>query len=394
MQSHNKLNRSIAVSLAVLLTVCNLPLMAADKTQAATIGSVTSVGNVQLRGVTLSNEGTLFSGDRLNVGPGAYARVAASSGQKLELGSNSDVAVTRDGDNTDLQMTSGNVSFKGNGKGSTRVRIGVYDVVASSDAAGNIAFTGSSMFGVRMTNGSATVRNTRTKQSFVVQKGVERLVSLTTGDNFPTMSQLASSVPAAVPAPRRQGTSSMSTATLVSIVAAAAGGASLVTYFLARSDDDERGTQVKALGNLNSLAQNASATAAVATQVSSVAGQAAVAISASSLSATAKSALQAQVTSITNSANAAAAKITTLNSKISALQAQIATQEDGPTAQQQVEINQLVSDLNSARTDVNNAIAALNTLLASAQAQGVTGLPANPGFQPLPPVSASASVPV
>src|SRR5689334_19812674 len=122
MQSHNSTTRMTALALVGLLTFCTLPLSAADKT-ASSIGSVTSTGSVQLRGIGLSNDGTLFSGDRLNVGPGSYARVVAGTGQKLEIGANSDVVVTRDGNNTTLQMASGNVAFKGTGNGSTRVQI-------------------------------------------------------------------------------------------------------------------------------------------------------------------------------------------------------------------------------------------------------------------------------
>src|SRR5438477_2285420 len=92
--------------------------------RAAAFGSVTSVGSVQLRGVTVSNEGTLFSGDRLNVGAGSFASVLAGNGQKLSVGANSDVVVSREGDDTHITMVSGNLGFKGNRKGSLHVRIG------------------------------------------------------------------------------------------------------------------------------------------------------------------------------------------------------------------------------------------------------------------------------
>ena len=396
MRSHNTTTRSIALVLVVLLTVCNLPLLAADKTS-STIGSVSSAGNVQLRGVALSNEGTLFSGDRLSVGAGSYARVTAASGQKLEIGANSDVVVSREGNNTDLQMASGNVSFKGTGKGSTRVHIGDFDVVITPDAAGNISFVGSETFGVRLSSGSATVRNARTKQSFVVQKGNARMVSLNTGANYASLGQLASSVPSVPPPalPRRQSSSGMSTASVVSIVAAAAGGAALITYFLAREDSDERGAQVKALSSLSSISQTASATAAVAAQASSVAGQASAAINASTISAASKASLQAQVNTVLTSVNNAAAKINSLNAKIGPLQSQIAAQDDGPTPAQQNELNALNNELNSARADLSTAIATLNALLASALALGVPGLPANPNLQ-VPPAAnvASASAPL
>lgn len=395
MRSHNTSSRMTALSLVFLLTFCTLPLSAADKTAHATIGSVSSVGSVQLRGVALSNDGTLFSGDRLNVGPGSYARVLAGTGHKLEVGANSDVVVSREGDNTNLQMASGNVSFRGNGKGSTRVRIGVFDVAVSPDASGNIAFVGSNAFGVRITGGSATVKNTQTKKSFVVQKGSERLVSLTTGDNSPTMAQLASSVPAAVPAMPRRQASSFNTGMWVSIVAAAAGSAALITYFLAREDDDDRAGQIKALTDLAAISQNAAQVATAAAQVSATASAAQAAINANtSLSAANRTLLLNQVTTITSQANSAATKIANITARINTLQNAIANQEDGPTAQQQTELSTLINDLNSARTDANNAIAALNALLSQASALGVANLPTNNTQAVPPPTVASASVPL
>jgi hypothetical protein len=319
------------------------------------------------------------------------------TGHKIEVDANSDVVVSREGDNTYLQMSSGNVSFRGNGKGSIHVRIGAYDVAASPDAVGNVSYVGSSAFGVRIKSGSALVRDTQTKKSFVVQKGGEQIVSLTTGSNTPTMAQLASAVPSAVPAPalpRRQASSGWNTGMLVGVVAAAAGGAALVTYFLAREDDEEGTSRTKALTNLAAISSTAAATSAAAAQAASVASQAQTAINASNLSAAAKAALQTQVTTITSQANSAGQKIATLNAKITTLQNAIAAQEDGPTAAQQNELNALIGELNSARNDANNAITALNTLLSSAAAQGVTGLPSNPNLQPIPPANvASASSP-
>src|SRR5688500_4452414 len=90
--------RLMAVSLVVLVVGSTMPLSAAEVARTASIGSVSAVGAVDLRGVRITGDGTLFSGDRVNVLPGAYAKVAFGAGPKLEVGSGSDVTVTREAD--------------------------------------------------------------------------------------------------------------------------------------------------------------------------------------------------------------------------------------------------------------------------------------------------------
>ena len=94
MRIHKHGLRSVAVLLSVLLMVYTLPLSAADGTSRATsIGQVSARGAVDLRGVRISDDGTLFSGDRMNVGSGAYATVALKAGPRIEADSGSDVTV-------------------------------------------------------------------------------------------------------------------------------------------------------------------------------------------------------------------------------------------------------------------------------------------------------------
>jgi len=74
MRIQRHITQFIAVSLAILMLGATAPVSAAEIAAPANIGSVSAVGSVQLRGVGIS-EGTLFSGDRLNVAPGGYAKV-------------------------------------------------------------------------------------------------------------------------------------------------------------------------------------------------------------------------------------------------------------------------------------------------------------------------------
>ena len=399
MRIHNQGLRSVALLLAVLLVVYTMPLSAAEGTSRATsIGQVSANGAVDLRGVRISGDGTLFSGDRMNVGSGAYAKIALGAGPKIEVGSGSDVTVTRETDNVLVQLTSGNVAFKGDGKSPIHVRVGAYEVTVPGDASGNVAYVGKDVFDVRVLTGSVSVRNTRTKQSFSVQKGSERLISLQTGDIQQPLAQLASSAPSSVPAlPQTAQGSGLSRGGWIAVIGTIAGAAAAIIVLTTRNDDTDedaatRLAQVKAVQNLNAIASTATATNTLATNVSASASAAIATINGSSASAATKSSLTNSANLIIAKANSATAKVATLNAKISTLQNTIANQKGGPTAAQTAELNQLLVDLNSALADANGALNDLKTLASAATAAGVNI--AQPVFTPVSgPVIASASIP-
>jgi len=388
--------QSTALILSVLLVTYTLPLSAADVNSRGSIGSVTAIGAVDLRGVRISGDGTLFSGDRMNVGSGAYAKVALGAGPNLEVGAGSDVTVSREADSVQVQMASGNVAFKGIGKTSVHVRIGAYEITASQDASGNVAYVGSDAFGVRVLAGSVSVRNTQTKQSFSVQKGSERLVSLATG-TLQTFAPLASAVPAAVPAMPQQQRAKLSTGGWIAVVGTIAGAAAAIVVLTTRNDDtgDDAATrlaQVKAIQNLNALTATATASTTLANTVSSTANSALTAINNSNASNKASLAASAQTTA--SKASTAASAIASLQAQITALQNAITSQGGAPTAAQQNTLNQLVADLNTQRVNANDSLTALTTLLSQATAAGVQNVPASPNLQAVPaPTIASASVP-
>jgi hypothetical protein len=393
---YKHLSRSIALVLAFLMIVHTVPVFAAE----ASIGSVSAVGSVDLRGVAIAGDGTVFSGDRLNVAPGAYAKVALGAGPKIEVDGGSDVTITRTGDNVQVQMASGNVAFKGAGKNSVRLRVGAYEITASGDASGNVAYIGKEAFGVRVMTGSVAVRNVETRQSFIVQKGIERLVSLRTGAVSEPMGRLVSAGPAAIPAPalpQGQG-GGLSKGGWIAVLGTVAGAATAVIILATKNDDSDddastRLAQVQALQNLNAISSSATATNSLATTVNTTAENARTAINNSNVAN--KATLQASVSAVIAQANSAATKIATLNAAIATLQNTISNLVGAPTAQHQQQLTQLLADLNSARNDANNALSALLALLSQATASGVSGVPAPPNAQPVPPpVLASASVPV
>ena len=402
MRIHKHGLRSVAVLLSVLLMVYTLPLSAADGTSRATsIGQVSARGAVDLRGVRISDDGTLFSGDRMNVGSGAYATVALKAGPRIEADSGSDVTVTREADNIQVTMASGNVAFKGDGKTPVHVHVGAYEVTLPGNASGSVAYVGKNAFGVRVLTGSVSVRNTLTKKSFSVGKGSEQLISLQTGDvNQPIARLASSSVPSSIPAlPQAggQGSSGLSRGGWLAVLGTVAGASAAIIVLTTRDDDTDddaatRLAQVKAISNLNAIAATATSISSAAATVTTTATAASAAINASNASN--KAALLALANTTLSQASSATAKINALNPKVTSLQNQIASQKGAPTAAQTQQISQLLADLESARVDANNSITSLNSLLTQAQAAGVTGLPANPNVQPVqPPVIASASSP-
>jgi hypothetical protein len=402
MRTENHGLRSGALLLTVLLVVYTMPLSAADGLSRATsIGQVSANGAVDLRGVRINGDGTLFSGDRMNVGAGAYAKVALASGPKIEVGSGSDVTVNREADATQVLMGSGNIAFKGDGKSAIHVRVGAYEVLVQGNASGNVAYIGKDAFGVRVLTGSVSVRNTLTKQSFSMEKGSERLISLQTGNVNQPFARLASSVPAAVPAvPQNQG-AGLSRGGWIAVIGTIAGAAAAVIVLTTRNDDTDddaatRLAQVKAIQNLTAISTSAAAASTLAQNVNTQTNQALATITASSASAATKASLTASANAILARASAAITRVNTLNSQIATLQNTIANQEGPPTAAQLTQLNQFVADVNLAVNDANTALNDLKALITAALAAGISGTGiVQPTLTPVSgPVIASASVPV
>jgi hypothetical protein len=398
MRIHNHGLRSVALFLAVLLVVYTMPLSAADGVSRATsIGQVSAHGAVDLRGVRIDGDGTLFSGDRMNVGSGAYAKVALGAGPRIEVGSGSDVTLTRDADNVQVNMTSGNVAFTGDGKSSIKLHVGTYEVTVPGTASGNVAYIGKDVFGVRVLTGSVSVHNKLTKQSFTVQKGSERLISLQTGDVTQPLARLASTAPAAVPALPQAASSGLSRGGWIAVLGTIAGATTAVIVLATRNDDTDddaatRLAQVKAIQNLTAISTSATAANTLATSVSAQATAAIATIASSSASATNKTSLTAAANAIVAKAATAVAKVGTLTSKVSNLQTTIASQKGGPTSAQTAELSQLVADVNSAIADANGALNDLKTLATNGAAAGVS-IPQPTQAAVSGPVIASASIP-
>jgi hypothetical protein len=394
MRIQRKFTQFVALSLAILTVVGTAPVSAAELAPAS-IGSVSAVGTVQLRGLGVS-EGTLFSGDRVNVAPGSYAKVVLGSGPKVELGGSSDVVLSKDKDAVTIQMTSGNIAFTGK---SVRVRVGAYEVTGNDQARGTVAFVGTAAFGVRVMDGTISVRNTATKQSYTVAKGSERLISLQGSD--PTGVQLASAAPMPIPAapamPARQLTGGAKKALLVASVL---GSAAAIAVLMTKNDDSDseaaaRVRLVAAAQTLSNVATASSSAATVAVQVDTASAAATASLNAaatsSSFTAAEKAALVARGSALTSAAKASQTTLATLGVQLQALQNQLGNANASTAATIEAQIKTILDSTNAEVAKLNQYIADLNKLVSDAN-QEVPGLLTAPVIQPVTPASpASAS---
>jgi len=371
------------VALVIATALVTMPVSAADFTTAkSVIGSVSAVGPVELRGIGISQEGTLFTGDRIHAGQKGYAKVLLGTGTKIELSEQTDVQISRDTQGVQIAMSFGTVGFTANSP--LRIDISTFEVTATSGSAGHVAVMGSNAAGVRAVNGKVTVRNLKTSESFILTKGQERLLGLKDGINSPPLAEIASNVPGPIPAPvpqapagRTSGGIAMDTGAWLAVIggAAVAGVAvwGLVVALNNRDDIKELKTTIGTLNNTitsgNTAQQqqlknisNASAISSTLSQLT--AQQAAVA----ALAAQAQAALAA-ANNPTAAAQAAALATTAgnLQAQVSALQGQVQTLQaqfaagGGSTAQ----LNTLLTSADALRNSSNTNATSLNTLLTN-----------------------------
>src|SRR2546426_5695704 len=185
--------RLVAATLVLTTVFVTMPVSASDFSTKSVIGSVSGIGQVELRGVGISQEGTLFAGDRIRAGQKGYAKVLLGTGTKIELSEKTDVNVNRDAQGIKIAMNTGTLGFTTSAP--LRIDVLPFEVTATDGAAGNVAIMSSNTAGVRAINGKVTVRNLKTSESFVLTKGQERLFGLKDGKHVPSLAEIASNVP-------------------------------------------------------------------------------------------------------------------------------------------------------------------------------------------------------
>ena len=409
---HSIVRGTVSIYLILAITFLTVPLSATDLQVASRmIGSVGAVGPVDLRGVAITGDGTLFSGDRIHVYEKGYAKVLAGAGSKVEVFESSDVNFQQDGKEIRIAMNGGMVGFTANTP--VRVTMGSFEIIGKDSASATVAMTSSTSAGVRAVSGDVTVRNVKTAESYKVTKGQTRLLLLKDSVSTPSIGDMASAVPGPVPAPAippsstpappaRRGLS-MDTGGWLALIGAVAGGSIAITALvMAHNNDDDIDNLGKRIDGLNStIAAN---NAAAANQLTLLSNLAAIANTTaqlqSQMAATQALAGQAQLALLNvNAADAALAsqlssnaaasqtRLNSLASQISALQALLARGQ-GSSAQ----VNALLQQEEAERAISNNLAASLNALLL--KHRNVTGVPQGSVGTVNAPSQASPSLPV
>lgn len=177
MHLSDSLVRVVAPVMAVLMVLTGIPTAWASPSAPVSeddglVGSVSVAGPVQLRGVRIAREGTVFSGDTIDTDTDAWASLALASGQKMELGSETAVRVTSVDGAVQVAMSSGSLAFSSPASAAP-LEIGVasYRIVAADGAAGDVAYSDAEI-GVRALGGSLRVESD-TGDAIVLDPGEE-----------------------------------------------------------------------------------------------------------------------------------------------------------------------------------------------------------------------------
>lgn len=408
--------RMVAVALVLTTTFITMPVSGADlSAPRPVIGSVSAVGNVDLRGFAISQEGTVFSGDSIRAHQKAYAKVLLEKGSKLEISEKTDLKVNRDGQGVQIAMNAGTLGFTA--RTPLRIDVQPFEILASDDAAGNVAIMSSTTAGVRAIHGKVTVRNRKTSESFVLMKGQERLLGLYDGTQRVTFADIASNVPMPVPVPapqapagRTSGGLAMDAGAWAALIAGAAvAGVAIMGLVIAMRNDDDLNdikaqndalsaqiaanntatrAALSAISTASSLAANAAQTQATGAIAASLAAQTDAALRAAN-----QAALAAQAAAIVILANNAATQAAALQGQITALQAQIAQSGTASSAQLS-SLTALQGQLTTQRNALNAAITSLNALLANPTVANTPGVPRTSLTAVPAPNVPSASIPV
>jgi len=344
----------MAVALVLTTVLVTMPLSAADfSTTRPVIGSVSAVGPVALRGVGISQDGTLFSGDSIHAGLKGYAKVLIGTGSKIELSEKTDVSINRDPRGVQIAMNSGMVGFTA--RTPLRIDVAPFEVTATDDSSGKVAIMGTTAADVRAINGKVTVRNLKTSESFILTTGQEQLIRLQDGAHAPSLGEIATNVPEPVPAPKPApapqtpagktsgGGLAMDTGAWLAVIGGAViAGIAIWGVVQANNNKNDINTLTSQVAALNtSVAANTAANAALQAQLKAIANAAAIAntvsqqqaelASVSALAGQAQLALAGNPTqaaaaaSIATQAAAAQIQLNALQAQIQTLQAQLAS---------------------------------------------------------------------
>lgn len=396
------IRKVMAAALVLTTTLITMPVSAADFSAARpVIGSVSAVGSVDLRGVGISQEGTLFSGDSIRSHEKGYAKVLLGTGSKIELYEKTDVTLNSDKQGVKIAMNTGSLGITA--KSMLRVDVAPFEITASDSAAANVVVVGPTTAGVHAINGKVTVKNLKTSESFVLLEGQEQLLGLVQGTHTKPLGQVASNVPTVPTVPQtpagktsNPGLAMDTGAWLAVLGAGALGAISIWALVEAHNNNNDINSLKNTINGLNGTiaANNAANAAAIkalqqcqAVQANLINQQAALA----QVAATAEAGLA--VLEAAGQANTtAAAGLRTSLAQAAAQQSSVSTLSTQAGGCSATTVTGLVTSTNTQVAATNNAIASFNTNLSAAKQQNPNIQGGN--VQGVGPVtSISASVP-
>jgi hypothetical protein len=196
MNAKRKSSAALSVFLVLTLVVFSSPVSATDLPPVGKVlGTISVVGNVQVRGISLPREGTLFSGDSIRTDEKAYAKVTLRDGNRVEASGASDFVVKQDGSGVHVGLTSGHLGFLSPGNLLAFV-LGRYEVVPKAGSTGSVGLLGPETAAINVLHGSVTLREPATKQSMEISSGGQYVLRLKA--NGP-IAQVVSLIPPSVP---------------------------------------------------------------------------------------------------------------------------------------------------------------------------------------------------
>jgi len=176
MRATGKLGTSARLFLVLAFIVVTSPGIRA---QNGIVGSLSALGAVQLRGIPVSGEGTLFAGDRIETSGEAYARIFLTDGPQLELWTDTDVRVDRDASGVRVSMNAGRLALSSTGS-SLPVTVSVESlrIEAPPGARAEIAFLAPNTLTVLALQDTLTVTEQEEDQSETVPEGGQVIIDL------------------------------------------------------------------------------------------------------------------------------------------------------------------------------------------------------------------------
>jgi hypothetical protein len=410
----------VAVVLVFVMVVMTAPLSAAELNTRHALGAVSASGTVELRGITISRDGTLFSGDSLRSSAKGYAKISLDGGRNIEVGEKTNLTFSREANVVHVAMSSGTLGFSTTSNDPLTIDVNPYTIVASHAGTGNVAFLDSKSIGVHVTAGSVMVTNKTAGTSFQVTRGQERLFAVNNAKPTMGLDEASDGIPSPLPLPKLDppqttpaGTTSapgtqrqcrwcLDTGGWLAVIGTAALGAGIIGIIVYNENRSGGGgpsattlaAKSTAQSNVQTLTTSAQQAGAVAGQLVTAANNVNTAINNSTINASTKASLSAQATSIASQAQATQQQITLLQTQLASVQAQLASTNDkNVISAANASIATIQASLNSNIATLNSLISQLNTLVQQAQAAGVPNVPPVT-IQPItPPTLASPSNP-